>query len=77
MLSQSQQNISEFAVVSYAINDRVLIKLDKLEHFRLGHVAAQEHKQPAYTCRVQLVTVQAGPHPGTVCCVIYKINNIL
>jgi len=31
-----------------------------LEHFRLGCVAAQVHKNAAYIHRVQLVTVQAG-----------------
>ena len=48
-----------------------------MERFLLGRVAAQEHEYAAYIRRVQLVTVQAHPPPGTEhhqkCCVFYKL----
>jgi len=37
-----------------------------LGRFQLGRVATEEHEKAAYTHRVQLVTMEAGPHPGTV-----------
>jgi len=58
-----------------------------LEHFWLGHVAAQEHKAVAFVCKYSTVTVQADPHLGTMrhqkcvfyelaisCCALFKDN---
>ena len=48
-----------------------------MECFQLGLVATHVQEKAAYICRVQLVTVQIGPPPGTEChrksCVLYKL----